>query len=134
MPCKRAPSCATAPILWFAVRVLLIFSRILAELDVNSAPEFSSSIHTINTGHVERVTFSGLVPGGMPEEWRAILPQSFPKREVYVCEGKCLKDVKETKCYAGNETQVGEDGRCSQKLRSFRAITVVFSMRSDPAP
>ena len=61
---------------------------------------------------MERLIFSRLVPGRMPEERRAILPQGISTSEISECEGICLKDVKETERCAGNETQIKEDERC----------------------
>ena len=63
-------------------------------------------------GNVECIIFFGLVPGRMPEEWRAILPQGFPKREVYVCEGIRESIALETGRTTDAKTEAGEDGRC----------------------
>jgi len=53
---------------------------------MNSPPfDYDPSLRQSN---VERLIFFGLVSGGASGERRAILPQGFPKREVYVCEGK----------------------------------------------
>jgi hypothetical protein len=48
----------------------------------------------------------------MSEKWSAIVPQGISTSKIYVCKGICLKNVKEAKCCAGNETEVGADGRC----------------------
>ena len=58
---------------------------------------------------MERVTFSGFLLGRMPEEWRAILPQGFSKREVYVFEGICKSIAEKAECRADYETEAGED-------------------------
>ena len=57
-------------------------------------------------GNVERITFPGLVSGRASGERRALLPQSFSKLEVYVCEGKRQSIAEEAECDTGNETQV----------------------------
>ena len=48
----------------------------------------------------------------MPEKWRAILPQGFPKREVYVCEGIRESIALETGRTTDAKTEAGEDGSC----------------------
>ena len=61
---------------------------------------------------MERIAFSRLVPGRASGEWRSVLPQGFPKREVYVCEGIRESIAEKAERATDAKTEAGEDGRC----------------------
>ena len=63
-------------------------------------------------GNVERLIFFGLVSGRASGERRSVLPQGFPKRKVYVCEGIRVSIALETGRTTDAKTETGEDGRC----------------------
>ena len=63
-------------------------------------------------GNVERITFSGLVSGRMPEKWRAILPQGISTSKISEREGIRESIALETGRTTDAKTEAGEDGRC----------------------